>query len=233
LADQSRYILSRLFIAVPELQVDNLLLKALFSQGLVTQAELDTASQVRRKSEKYARLAGQMRGKNLIERIMVVAPEIMSVATINAFRRWGLINETLGNALRVGLRGAKAISAGQVSEATAMERWAALGKSALSFDTINLLRDLDNARIEYLAGTCLLYRRMLQHWLSSLGSPYGAASSCGRSYPPDVSRRKRSMQPGTQTLSGASLLWWGRGSSPIDFSRTLSGLELSPRSATS
>jgi hypothetical protein len=135
---------------VPELQVDNLLLKALFSQGLVTQAELDTASQVRRKSEKYARLAGRMRGKNLIERIMLVAPEIMSVATINAFRRWGLINETLGNALRVGLRGAKAISAGQVSEATAMERWAALGKSALSFDTINLLRDLDNARIEYL-----------------------------------------------------------------------------------
>lgn len=150
MADQSRYILSRLFIAVPELQIDSALLRILFSQGLVTQAELDTAASVRRKSEKYARIAGRMRGKTLVERVMLVAPEIMSVATINALRRWGLINETLGNALRVGLRGGKALAAGHVAESTAMERWAALGKSALSFDTINLLRDLDNARIEYL-----------------------------------------------------------------------------------
>jgi hypothetical protein len=153
MADQSKYILSRLFIAIPELQVDQALLKVLFSQGLVTQAELDTARTVRSKSKKYAALASKMRNRTVIERVMLVAPEIMSVATINALRRWGLISETLGNALRVGLKGGKALAAGSVAETTAMERWAALGKSALSFDSINLLRDLDNARIAYLRRT--------------------------------------------------------------------------------
>lgn len=147
MADQSKYILSRLFIAVPELQIDSALLKILSAQGLVTQGELDAADEVRRRSKKYAAIAQKMRGKTLIERIMLVAPEVMSVAAIDAFRRWGLISPTLGNALRVGLRGGKALAAGIVAEKTAMERWSALGQAALTNDTINLLRDLDNARI--------------------------------------------------------------------------------------
>jgi hypothetical protein len=150
MADQSRYILNRLFIAIPELQIDDALLRVLFSQGLVTQAELDTAATVRRKSKKYVALASKMRGKTVVERLLLIAPEIMSVATINALRRWGLIDAALGNALRVALRGGKALAAGQVAEKTAMQRWAALGTAVLSNDTINLLRDLDNARIAQL-----------------------------------------------------------------------------------
>jgi hypothetical protein len=150
MADQSRYILSRLFIAIPELQVDEALLKILASQGLVSQQDITDARNVRAKSKRYAELARRMRNKSVIERIMLVAPEIMSVATIDLLRRWGLISATLGNALRVGLRGGKALAAGQVAEATALERWAALGRAALTADTVNLLRDLDNIRIQRL-----------------------------------------------------------------------------------
>lgn len=150
MADWSRYILSRLFIAIPELQIDELLLDKLIREGLVSQADVDTARTVRQKSGKYAGIAGSMRGKTLIERIMLVAPEILSAATIDVLRRWDLISPTLGNALRVGLRAGKASEPGKLDPKTAYERWAAAGKSVLSFDTINLLRDLDNARISRL-----------------------------------------------------------------------------------
>ena len=82
MADQSKYILNRLFIAAPELQVDQALLKILFSQGLVSQDDLDVATKVRQKSTKYAGLAKKMRGKNLVDRLMLVVPEIMSVTTV-------------------------------------------------------------------------------------------------------------------------------------------------------
>lgn len=169
MADLSKYILSRLFIAAPELQLDQALLKILFSQGLVSQSDLDIATKVRQKSKKYAGIASQMRGKGLIERLMLVVPEIMSVQTVDALRRWNLISITMGNALRVGLRGGKLLVAGNVAEATAYERWAILGNTVLSNDTINLLRDLDTLRIDrirQLAGSdpeaAEVYRRMME-----------------------------------------------------------------------
>src|SRR5690242_6688723 len=147
MADWNKYILSRLFIAVPELQVDEALLTLLRREGLVSGADLSTAENVRNKSKKYAGIARGMRDKSLVERLLLVAPEILSATTIDALRRWDLISPSVGNALRVGLRGAKATIPGTLDEKTALERLGALGASALSFDTINLLRDLDNARI--------------------------------------------------------------------------------------
>lgn len=151
MADWSKYILSRLFIAVPELQIDQTLLNLLKREGLISQDQIDTANKVRSKSNKYSRIAGDMRGKDLIGRIMLIVPEIMSSATIDILRRWELIDPTMGNALRIGLRAGKLIDPGRISDKTALERWAAAGKAVLSFDTINLLRDLDNARISGIA----------------------------------------------------------------------------------
>lgn len=145
-----RYILSRLFIAVPELQVDKTLLEGLLKAGFVTQAEVDTAAKVRARSAKYARLAGKMRNQTLVERLMLVAPEIISVGTIDLLRRYNLIDSTTGNALRVGLSASKVLVPKKLAEKTALERWAALGKAVLTGDTINLLRDLDQARIDRL-----------------------------------------------------------------------------------
>jgi hypothetical protein len=150
MADWGKYILSRLFIAVPELQIDQALLLLLKREGLVTQADIDMAKNVRAKNKKYGEIAHSMRGKTLVERLMLVVPEVMSATTIDALRRWDLISPTLGNALRVGLRGGKAIIPGDLKEKTALERWSAGGKAFLSFDTINLLRDLDNSRIAFL-----------------------------------------------------------------------------------
>jgi hypothetical protein len=147
MVDWSKYVLSRLFIAVPELQVDELLLRILKREGLINQVDLDVAEKVRSKGHKYAGIAGAMRGKTLVERLMLVVPEIVSSATIDILRRWDLINPTLGNALRVGLRAGKAIEPIRVSEKTILERWSAAGRAVLSFDSINLLRDIDNARI--------------------------------------------------------------------------------------
>lgn len=151
MADWSKDILSRLFIAVPELQIDQTLLNLLKREGLISQDQIDTANKVRSKSNKYSRIAGDMRGKDLIGRIMLIVPEIMSSATIDILRRWELIDPTMGNALRIGLRAGKLINPGRISDKTALERWAAAGKAVLSFDTINLLRDLDNARISGIA----------------------------------------------------------------------------------
>ncbi len=148
MADRSRYILSRLFIAAPELQVDETLLKILFSQGLVSQNDLDIARKIHSKSKRAAGLASAMRGKNLVDRLMLVVPEVMSVEVVNALRKWNLISTTMGNSLRVAFRGAKLISALNVSNATAYERWAVLGETVMSATTINLLRDLDQLRLD-------------------------------------------------------------------------------------
>ena len=147
MADRSRYILSRLFVAVPELQIDDALLRLLFSQGLVSQSDLDIALKVRQKSNKYAAIGRKMRGRNLVDRLMLVVPEVMSVETVNLLRRWNLISPALGNSLRVAFRGGRLLAAGNVSDATAFERWGILGKVVLSNDTINLMRDLDDMRI--------------------------------------------------------------------------------------
>lgn len=147
MAKWDKYILSRLFVAIPELQIDEFFLNQLREEGLVTDEDIYAASQVRGKRNTYANISGKMRGKNLIERIMLIAPELMSSATVDSLRRWGLISPALGNALRVGFRGSKTFAPGKVTEQTMLERWAAAGKSVLSFDMINLLRDLDNARI--------------------------------------------------------------------------------------
>jgi hypothetical protein len=148
-----KYVLSRLFIAIPELQIDTALLNILLREGLVSQDTLNTANRIREKDRKYSKIAEDMRDTNLVERIMILMPEILSFASIDILRRWGLINPALGNALRVGLRAVKATEPGRVSEKTILERWAAAGKTALSFDTINLLRDLDNLRIAQLKNT--------------------------------------------------------------------------------
>lgn len=150
MADQSRFILSRLFLAIPELQIDQFLLNKLIKEGLVSQDDLDRADAVRKRSKRYGDIASNMRGKTLIERLMLVAPEIMSVQTINNLRNWGLIDETLGNSLRVGLRAGRLLNPGNLSEKTAAERWAALGRTVLNVDVINLLRDLDNQRLNAL-----------------------------------------------------------------------------------
>ena len=148
MADWNKYVLNRLFLAIPELQIDELLLNQLRNEGLVDDEDLRIAQTVRSKGKKYANLAGSMRDKSLVERLLLVAPEILSSATIDILRRWGLISPTLGNTLRIGLRAGKAAVPGTVSEKTILERFAAAGKSVLSFETINLLRDLDNERLK-------------------------------------------------------------------------------------
>ena len=151
MADWNKYILNRLFIAVPELQIDKAFLTLLHRSGLASEADMAIAESVRQKSKKYAKIASAMRGKSLIQRIMTVAPEIMSVTTIDFLRKFDLVDATLGNALRVGLKAGKAILPGSISQGVEMERWAAGGKALMSFDTINLLRNLDEARIRELA----------------------------------------------------------------------------------
>jgi hypothetical protein len=154
-ASSSKYILSRLFIAVPELQISERLLRLLHRDGLVTNNDIKDAHNLIAKSKKYAGLASSMRGKTLVQRLMVVAPEIMSVATVDFLRRYDLIDVELGNALRIGFRAAKVFQPGRVTQATAMERWAALGQVVFSADMINLLRDIDNARFARLKDLAL------------------------------------------------------------------------------
>jgi len=150
MAGFDKYILSKLFIAIPELRVDEALLSVLSKQGLVTADDLKAAEFVLGISKSYGELAASMRDKTVIQRIMLVAPEIMSVPMIDLLRGWGLISPALGNSLRIGLRAGKVLVPGKLSDVVELDRWLALGSSVLSFHTINLLRNIDEAKINLL-----------------------------------------------------------------------------------
>lgn len=148
-----RYIFNRLCMAIPELQIDDAFLRFARSIGAINaqdeSAYLEVARRIRQ-TKKAGELARKLKGKSLVQTILVLEPELLSVRTVNFLRRANLISVTEGNALRAAFKGVNLLTPALTSDITFATRLSAVFGSVISSDMINLIRNLDDARINEL-----------------------------------------------------------------------------------
>lgn len=144
-----KVLFDRLFIAVPELRLDMELLEALVAAGVIPRAEFEAAKKVRATGKKFVRFTAKMRNKSLSDRIMMVIPEILSVSSVGVLSKFGLIDSATAHTLRLVVRAAGAAAGrGLPSDATILARMAASVSKIVSYESIDLIRALDDAKIE-------------------------------------------------------------------------------------
>lgn len=152
------YIFNRMLIAIPDFQLDDDFLAFGRRIGAISATDeaayLAVADKIAR-IRKTRALIGKMKGKNLIQTLLILEPEILSVRTVDFLRRANLVSVTEGNALRAALRGANLLVPALSSNATLASRMSALFGSVASQDMVNLIRNLDDARIEELRSLLL------------------------------------------------------------------------------
>lgn len=173
-------IFSHLFFAVPELFYDVPFLKFLKANDYITDEGLEFLQQLSSDKARFDRIRKRIKGKSVFERLMSIAPELMSVSTVNLLRRFDYINERDGHILRLVIRGVGAIRGGRDSD-DVMKRAARLLGIGFSEELVNLLRsadmiDLETARKMRIAinstdaavtlGTKALRAKSMIDWLS-------------------------------------------------------------------
>jgi len=148
-----KYIFNRLLIAIPDFQLDQNFLSFGRRIGAITEADEQAYLAVSDKIAKIRKtraLIGKMKGKNLIQTLLVLEPELLSVRTVDLLRRANLVSVTEGNALRAALRGVHLLVPAMGSDVALASRFTALFGSLASSDMVNLIRNLDDARINEL-----------------------------------------------------------------------------------
>lgn len=144
------YIFNRMLVAIPDFQLDSNFLALGRRVGAISAGDEAAYLAV---ADKIAKIRGTrsfigtLRGKSLIQRLLILEPEILSVRTIDFLRRGNLISVTEGNALRAALRGARLLVPALGSDVALTTRFTALYGSIASTDMVNLIRNLDDARI--------------------------------------------------------------------------------------
>lgn len=105
--------IDHLFIAVPELafKVDGL--RRLLESGAISQGEYERIVATRQAWKKSGKIVdAAIDGKGVIGRLLAVAPELISVQSVNILRTMGAISESQGHALRLAVRSLSAASRG-------------------------------------------------------------------------------------------------------------------------
>ena len=151
-------VLSRLFLAVPELQIDEALMRRFVRAGLVNEEAVEIARSLRRRHTNILKTSRRMRNQTLLTRIALVAPELMSLRMVDFLRTYNLVDVKTANLLRVAFRAQKALLPSAVSEKTIWERFLGLSNATLSQDMINYFRDVDDARLSRLRNALLNLR---------------------------------------------------------------------------
>src|SRR3954454_16898330 len=87
-------IFSHLFIAAPELFLEEEIVAYLRGRGMISDEALTAIASLRRNRRRVQRIRDRVRGKPLFQRILAIAPEILNVSMFNFLRRFKLISET-------------------------------------------------------------------------------------------------------------------------------------------
>lgn len=146
------WILNRLFLVIPEMSTDTFVIDQAIKLGLVTEGDFAAFAQVLKARDNAARKAGKYKRLltkgTVTERILAMAPELMSVQTVNLLSKLKLVDSKTAHALRISLRAVGAVKAVAVSEETILLRAAKLLSPGASAEFVSLLRSIDNERIE-------------------------------------------------------------------------------------
>lgn len=154
-------IFNRLFVIVPEIRLDSVVMDQAIKYGWVSKGDyeayvqtLKQANKVSGKVNKYKKL---VTGNTLIQKIVALAPEIMSSQTIDMLSKLNLVDTQTAHALRLSLKTVGAVKSAAVSEETILLRAAKILSPAASEELVNLIRTIDQAQIEALRKAILQY----------------------------------------------------------------------------
>lgn len=95
---------SRMFIAVPELVFEDALVSMLLKKGIIDQASIDAMQSAQKGIKKYGTIKNRLRGKPLLQRLLVLSPELINRDTVNLFARFGMIGPEEAGVMRLVLR---------------------------------------------------------------------------------------------------------------------------------
>lgn len=135
--------ISRLLIAVPEVAWSDELIKRALSLGILKNSELDAFNYWKRQVDSARRVSRKLTGKELSQRLLILAPELISTRSIDLLRRMGMLDETSGQQLRLFIRAltVTGVVPGAIpTNRTFLARLQALSGVLLSNETIDLLR---------------------------------------------------------------------------------------------
>jgi hypothetical protein len=140
-----RWILTRLFIAAPELGANTDFVSALVKEGILSPFQTELFKRLSRQHN-----VSPLKGKSLLQRIMLVAPEIISVRGVNVLSKYNLIDKKNAHALRVTLRVVSRLLPLPLNTDRIYQRMAMVFDDVFSSETVAYIRAVDNEHIEAL-----------------------------------------------------------------------------------
>lgn len=159
-SSSSKSFFDRLFIILPELRFDAEFLREneelLVRLGVIPKGTIDwiesqefLGSRVLHDIERKADFIRRMRGKTVIQRIMMIAPEILSSSTVDMLSVVGLIDKKTAHALRIALAAKNALAPIIRDRRLTQARSWDLFDAIFSPETVNLLKTLEDERISF------------------------------------------------------------------------------------
>lgn len=141
--DWEKLFFSKLIIAVPEIAWNDEMISFAVRRGFITEAQLDSLRYWKGQVNRTGRIARRLSSKSFTQRLLILAPELISIQSINLLRRLNVIDDTAGHQLRLFIRAltVSGVVPGAIpSNTTLRARLQSLIGVGLSQETIDLLR---------------------------------------------------------------------------------------------
>lgn len=140
MARRDRILINHLFVAAPELLLEEAFVRYLLDKGYIDKEGLAFIEAVRGNKKRFDRIRRRVSGKPLFHRLLAIAPEILNLDTIEILYRTKKINKADYFALRLLMRYRKAGgTALPTSLEDALKRVSRLFGVTYSEDTLGLL----------------------------------------------------------------------------------------------
>lgn len=168
--NEDEWLYNRFILAIPELRFNIKFMEFALKRGIVSEEDLRHMRDWERRQSFADKIGKKLTsGGSILERIMAVSPEIMSVSTVNFMLEGGLLGDTStpasradatrrANALRAVFTGQKLLRPVLSSSSSVLQRLEAVYGAGTSSFVVNFLRDVDNARIADIRNAVLFSR---------------------------------------------------------------------------
>lgn len=121
MAGKNEYILwSRLFVAVPELVLEDAVMTYLRQRGLIDDDLMRDIKAAREALRKGKMKLQKLKGKTLLQRLLIMTPELLNRNTINIFEKLNLISKKDAGLMRLFLRSSGLLRGGKPASLTVM-----------------------------------------------------------------------------------------------------------------
>lgn len=153
MSSDEEMLFSRLIIAVPELQFDEDYVSMGLRKGFITEKQAKQWRKGSKAVKKGKKLGKKLSSGTILERVMVIMPEIMSVTTVNFLRGVKIdgkpvLSTQQANAMRAAFRGGRMMKPVFAPNKTVLARIESVFGAVTSSSMVNLVRNMDDARIE-------------------------------------------------------------------------------------